>query len=209
MSSPQVQPGWSLPETMPESWLNQIKKAVKAEAPKVWVVLFGSSLLAALVGSGFSYRITEKNISATKELEATKTRLALRKELVQTRVAAYGKLATALRTLEARLSTVDALIQLTKNYRHTEATTSQIRGTIKSVGLAERDVIAAKDDVTLSGTDMAGKVDTYLQELTPLLGEASLDPQRFFPDLEARRSELLHLMSLIQEKTSAEIETIQ
>src|SRR3954447_49915 len=137
MCDAKAQPGSSLPDAMPQPWVEQIKKVVKGESPRLWVVLLGSSLVATIIGSPFSYSITERNISATKDLEATKTRLGLRKELVQSRVAAYGKLASALSTLEARLNTVNALSQLARAYRRTETTTAQIRDAIRMVGLAE------------------------------------------------------------------------
>src|ERR1700719_4918906 len=71
----------SLPENLPPSWLEQIRKAV---APKTSMVvlstLLGSSVIAALVGFGSSYVMQTRN--ANTELE--KTRVAERRQSLQT-----------------------------------------------------------------------------------------------------------------------------
>jgi hypothetical protein len=78
-----------LPDDIPDKWLERIRAVVRAEKPSFWQTVIASSLVATLIGVGFSYL-------ANRDLENVKARLELQKDNVRSRVAAYSKLSQSL-----------------------------------------------------------------------------------------------------------------
>jgi hypothetical protein len=204
-SSQESHPAQGLPAEMPDAWIDQIKRIVK---PNWWTVILASSVLAAGISSALSYVIAVRNIEANKQLEISKSRLELQRDLVRSRVTAYQGLSDNLNVLVIKLEGFCDIVSIADRYPPSAETNNRIQEQLKTAGLALRDVIGAKSKSPLDGSDRVKEVDNCLQKLGPALADARDNPRATLPRIKAA-IECLRTSALnIQGQIPKELDTI-
>lgn len=194
-----------LPDKIPDGWLEQIKSALK---PSWWAVILGSSLVGTVIGSGVSLYTAMKTNEANRQLEQLKSGLELQKEAVRSRAAAYTKLAQSVNVLAMKLEGFEDLVQIAQRSSMTASSTVRIQEQLQAAGLAAREVIIARYDPVLSGSDLAREVDESMKELSPTLAAAKEDPVGSLPRIKSAIEQIRPLIPRIQGQTLKEIEGI-
>jgi len=157
--------GLSLPDEMPDAWARRIEGIVNAgTSPRLWVVLLGSSLLAAVIGCFSSILTTNLAGRQGQDLEITKARIQKKAENVKAETDAYEKLRVNLQELSDRLGAAGTLFRAGAD--QSDAT---IDAELNSVGQAASDVITSENG-RLIGEEFKKYVhqvlDTFLEALS-------------------------------------------
>jgi len=191
-----------LPDDIPDKWLERIRAVVRAEKPSFWQTVIASSLVATLIGVGFSYL-------ANRDLENVKARLELQKDNVRSRVAAYSKLSQSLVKFADKVEGFANFVQIVNRTKPDNKSVEHIQHELSTVGQAEQDLDSARNDPVLNGSHAQQRVQECLSQLNPALADARRDPSASVPRLESAAAEMRNIATAIQGDISAEISGIR
>lgn len=154
----------TLPEQMPTSWVDQIKKAIKPS--KVGMVL-GSSVIAALVSFGANYA-----------MEIRKARVELAKMHAIDARQSLQTLANHLVTLDLRLDNLATTSELLQRSASKPTLSGYAKKSVDHVSEQMTLVYASAKDPRI-GSGIAGHVTEVLDTLAPRLAQAQSDLKAF------------------------------
>jgi hypothetical protein len=194
----------TLPDSMPEKWLAQIKSAL---SPSWWAAIAGSSVLAAAISSGVSLYVAAKSNEANRQLEQLKSGLELQKESARARIAAYTRLAEALSDLATKLEGFENFLEIAQRSSISSGTNERIQEQLQAIGISERAVVTARNDPILSKSETAGAVNDSLSKLTPILMSKE-HAAGSLSDIRSSITTIRELIARIQDHNLKEIDGI-
>ena len=147
-TQPEVSPCVILPTAVPDTWLTQIRDAVKADRPSVIWALLGSSVLAALIGAGSSISTAYVTMKASGELEIKKSQLEQSRVEDKATVDSYNGLDKSLNDLRQEFDGVVTLAQIaqSKQGKNGKLPTINLNSQFEHLGVDVGAVLAFKED---------------------------------------------------------------
>lgn len=163
----------TLPAELPPAWLRQIQEASK---PTLWTAVFGSAVLAALIGLASSALTARMTISGNEILERQKTNLQLQQEKARAQIKAYQTLGLRLDDLRGAFYGYLVLVKIDADHGMINKDRSALISQLNQIGVSQRNLIDARHDPTIDNSQLCKDIDDWLVKFTPALAHGAGDP---------------------------------
>lgn len=194
-----ISPPVILPADIPSGWLDKIKEAVKADRPSLFWTLLGSSVLAALIASGFSLGATFLTIQSAGNLEIMKIQLAARQAQTDAAVASYDQLDARLSQLLQKFQGVATLVEIARSNHalKNRKDAVSIKSQLGQLGVAEETIIVLQTDARID-PGLWVEIQTPLQKMAAAASDTDPNLANFSASEAAIEADLTEAIKAVR-----------